>query len=184
MVVGDGRFEAMFAKIVNPLWSARTRALARCHFIFVVGSALSPFLFRSLSFHPRICVCVCVCACVHACVCSTVEGETSSHRNASVSPTISPLSLGLSLGFNAPFLFVAVDGISRQLELDLSNPRAIAPRPLFSPFHVLLPPPPFFLPVSPSRVRLLVLPRFRILGFPASRRRCRLPVAVFAASFG
>lgn len=45
-----------------------------------------------------------------------------------------PLSLPYRLGLTEPFLFVAVDGISSQLELDLSNPRVIALPARFSSF--------------------------------------------------
>lgn len=43
-------------------------------------------------------------------------------------------------GLTEPFLFVAVDGISSQLELDLSNPRVIALPARFSSFFPRLPP--------------------------------------------
>lgn len=98
---------AVFAKIVN--LCRCTRALARCHFIFVLAWLRREELVR----------------------------------NAWPPHYLFPIAYPR---FPPPFLFVAVDGISCQLELDLSNPRVIAPRStLFffrsghpSPFPALL----------------------------------------------
>lgn len=65
---------------------------------------------------------------------------------------------------------MAVDGISCQLELDLSNPYVIAPRPLFFFFPRLVPPDPF---------QLFPLSRFRIL-----RSRREAPTDTLLAVFG
>lgn len=61
-------------------------------------------------------------------------------------------------GLTEPFLFVAVDGISSQLELDLSNPRVIALPARFSSFFPRLP---------PQNLSTELLPRS---GIPSARR--------------
>lgn len=150
-----------------------------------------PFYFRSrfplslpfsfVLFHfVRLFVCARVCTRVFAAAHGRGREDEQSHRNAS--HYLSPIAWLIPRVFNAPFLFAAVDGISRQLELDLSNPRAIAPRPLFSPsFHALLPPS-FSRSTEPRGTALLLLPRFRILGFPARLGGAVAPhpLAVFA----
>lgn len=104
----------MLAKIVILLVRcARARADARTHEHVTIGTV--PFYFRSPCAEPR---------------------ETSSQEFLFLwlASDSLPLSLPYRLGLAEPFLFVAVDGISSQLELDLSNPRVIALPARFSSF--------------------------------------------------
>ena len=183
MGVGYGRFEAMFAKIVNPLWPPRTRALARCHFIFIVVPSFSFFLFHFIRLFVHVCVCVCVRVCVRVCLHHSRGREDEQSQEC----LRLPLSLPYRLVYPPRFQrAVSIRGcrwhLSRRLELDLSNPRAIAPRPLFSPsFHALLPLPPSFARSNvPRGTTLLLLPRFRILGFPARLGGAVAPVSLFS----
>lgn len=91
---------------------ARARS-ARTHEHVTIGTV--PFYFRSPCAEPR---------------------ETSSQEFLFLwlASDSLPLSLPYRLDLTEPFLFVAVDGISSQLELDLSNPRVIALPARFSSF--------------------------------------------------